>query len=149
MKHLFLAAGAAALALSAGAAVAAKHHHSTKSTNAGAYAEPAQPIAYAKLDDYLKASPGQRKSQDWSLASAGAATGAPANASATIGSSPEPQAGAQYQAPASAPDNSGAMSAPSGSAAPPPDQSAPPAQPDQSAAPANPPATGGDTSPKP
>jgi len=160
MKYVFLAAGAAAVALSAGAAQAAtKHHrHAKASTNAGNYAEPAQPVAYSKLDEYLKTSPARRKKEDWSLASAGAATGTAANASATMGASPEPQAGAMYQqsAPASAPDNSGAMgstTAPPSTEAAPPGGTAPPATgtapTDQSAAPpAAPPTTGGDT-PKP
>jgi len=41
-------AGAAVLALVAGGASAATHHH--KHAVAGKFAEPSQPIAYAKLD---------------------------------------------------------------------------------------------------
>jgi hypothetical protein len=148
MKSYFLAAGAAAVALTAGAASAAtKHHHAKASSNAGNYAEPSQPVAYSKLDSYLKTSPTRRKKEDWSLA-AGAPTGTSANTSATMGSSPEPQAGAMYQqpAPSAAPDNSGAMSAPAGSTAAPPatGQAAPATPPaDQTA----PPTTGDTTTP--
>ena len=51
-------AGAAALALIAGGASAATHKHHAAA--AGSYAAPSQPIAYAKLDSYLKASPAKR-----------------------------------------------------------------------------------------
>jgi hypothetical protein len=80
MKNYVLVASAAALALTAGAAIAAT------STGSGKYAEPKQPIAYSKLDAYLKATPRQRAKGDWSgdqTASAAPAAGAGANASAT------------------------------------------------------------------
>src|SRR5580704_2973757 len=129
-------AGAAVLALIATADASA----ATK--NAGAYAAPSQPVAYSKLDSYLKASPSKKAKGDWSLASA-APTGAAANTSATTGMSPT--------APASAPDNSagtdasGAATAPPASQTPPatpPDQMTPsaPATPDSSAAPTGGPA---------
>jgi hypothetical protein len=74
MKTILLAAGAIALALTAGQALGAKHHKSTAAT-----AEPKQPIPYAELDAYLKASPKQRARKDWW---AQASIGASANASA-------------------------------------------------------------------
>jgi hypothetical protein len=130
-------AGAAVLALIATADASA----ATK--KAGAYAEPSQPVAYSKLDSYLKASPTKKAKGDWSLASAQSASAAPiggaANTSATTGMAPN--------APASAPDNSagtdasstatGATAAPPATGAPP----SPPAQspPDQMSAPATPP----------
>src|ERR1700722_9216104 len=93
--------GAAVLALIAGGAASAATHK----TSAGAYAEPSQPVAYSKLDTYLKTSPTKRGKQDWSIgstASASAApTGASANTSATTSMAPSTP-------PASAPDNSGA-----------------------------------------
>src|SRR5262249_6714004 len=83
MKTVLLVAGAAALALSAGQALATAHHKHAGATIAG----PKQPIPYAQLDAYLKAKPAQRAKKDWwagqaGLASNSAATTA-ANASAT------------------------------------------------------------------
>lgn len=48
-----------------------KHHrrHGMKTeaaVSAGAYASPKQPVAYALLDAYMKASPKERASRDWS-----------------------------------------------------------------------------------
>jgi len=85
MKMILLAAGAAAIALSAGPTLAA---HKGKMASIG---EPKQPIAYSQLNAYLKASPKQRMSKDWStpsgaMATAGADTAA--NASATTTASP-------------------------------------------------------------
>jgi hypothetical protein len=79
MKFHLLLAGAAALAFCAGAASAA-----TSSTG-GKFAAPSQPIAYSKLDAYLKATPRQRAKGDWTndQTAAAAQTGTPANASAT------------------------------------------------------------------
>jgi hypothetical protein len=117
-------AGAAVLALIAGGASAATHNHKS----AGAYAEPSQPVAYAKLDDYLKASPAKRTKQDWSLGSTAQASTAPTGGAANT-SATAPQEGAAPQAgmtpnnaPAPAPDSQTAPPAQS-----PPDQSAPPA----------------------
>jgi hypothetical protein len=98
MKTILLAAGAAALVLSAGPTLAAAKHSAT-------VAGPKQPIPYSELAAYLKASPKQRMSKDWwsgqtSVASnaapssaapvstAGADTGAAANTSATSTPSP-------------------------------------------------------------
>jgi hypothetical protein len=93
MKTILLAAGAAALVLSAGPTLAAAKH-------AAAVAGPKQPIPYAQLSTYLKASPKQRMSKDWwsgqtsvaanaaPVSTAGADTGATANASATATPSP-------------------------------------------------------------
>src|ERR1700727_1160865 len=114
---LQILAGAAVLALIATADASA----ATK--NAGAYAAPSQPVAYSKLDAYLKASPSKRSKQDWSLASAQTAPiGGAAHTAATTGMAPS------TSAPASAPDNSagadagsaatGATTAPPAAAAP-------------------------------
>ena len=61
-------AGAAILALIATADASA----ATK--KAGAYTEPSQPVAYSKLDSYLKASPTKRAKGDWSLGSTASAS---------------------------------------------------------------------------
>ena len=76
MKTILLAAGAAALVLSAGPTLAAAKHAATM-------AGPKQPIPYGQLDAYLKASPKQRMAKDWWSGQAGADTGAAASASAT------------------------------------------------------------------
>ena len=94
MKLYALLAGAAALALTAGAASAATHHHArhASSASAGSFAEPKQPVAYSKLDSYLKAGSHARTSKDWSLETgmaAGAQTGTAANAAATTGPTPD------------------------------------------------------------
>jgi hypothetical protein len=93
MKTILLAAGAAALVLSAGPTLAAAKHAAT-------VAGPKQPIPYSQLTAYLKASPKQRMSKDWwsgqtsvaanaaPVATAGADTGATANTSATATPSP-------------------------------------------------------------
>jgi hypothetical protein len=82
MKPILLAAGAVAIAFTASQVLAAP-----------APASPKQPIPYSQLSAYLKASPKQRASKDWSAAAmasastapmptAGADTGAAANTSA-------------------------------------------------------------------
>ena len=79
--------------------------------------EPAQPIAYAKLDDYLKASPAEQKNGSWGLdtsTASTATTGPGSNASAT------------------APANQAASPS-----SPPAAEAAPGAAPDQNAAPPN------------
>jgi hypothetical protein len=122
---IHLLAGAAALALIATADASA----ATK--KAGAYAEPSQPVAYSKLDAYLKASPSKRAKQDWSLGSTTTASAAPVgaadNTSATAGMTPS-----------AAPPASDTQTAPPASDT----QTAPPAQtpPDQTGAPAASPA---------
>ena len=79
MKTLLLAAGAAALVLSAGATLAAPAKNSG-STAAG----PKQPIPYAELGAYMKASPKMRASKDWwSGQGAESTSSAGANVSAT------------------------------------------------------------------
>jgi hypothetical protein len=97
-----LMAGAAMLALCAGAA------HATTHTAGGTYAEPSQPVAYSKLNAYLKASPSHRAKGDWGLAanqtaSAAAPTGTPVNASATAPAMPD-----QSAMPSAAPADQGA-----------------------------------------
>ena len=124
MKLHTLLAGAAALALIAGGA------HAATKKSAGNYAEPSQPIAYSKLDSYLKASSHSRKTKDWALdtqaAAAAAAPGSAANTSATAA-----QTGMTQQQPAGmAPDQQGAAAPAPSSAAP-----NPPATQDQPAAP--------------
>jgi len=88
MKLRSLVTGAAVLALCAGAASAATHnprHHSNRLARSQAMNEPTQPIAYSKLDAYLKASPAEKKNGSWGLdtsTASTAATGPGANASA-------------------------------------------------------------------
>jgi hypothetical protein len=83
MKTILLAAGAIAVTMIGGSALAAPRHHKASSA---AYAEPKQPIPYAQLGAYMKASPTQRASNDWwsgqTMASS-ASTGSTANAAAT------------------------------------------------------------------
>ncbi|MDB5477281.1 MAG: hypothetical protein JWP49_2792 [Phenylobacterium sp.] len=111
MKTILLAAGAAALALSATAADA---KHSKKHAMGGSAASPSQPIPYAQLDAYLKASPSKRASNDWWSGSA--STGVSANASTTGASTPSATAGGDTTAGASgsvtAPTTSGSANAP-------------------------------------
>ena len=86
MKIHHLAAGVAIAGLAfGGAQAAAKHHrHSRSGESMSRYEAPSQPIAYSKLDEYLKASPHQRATRDWSNSTyAAAQTGAPVNAAAT------------------------------------------------------------------
>jgi len=83
MKTTLLVAGALAAALCAGQALA-KHHAAAGAAVAG----PKQPIPYAQLDAYLKASPKQRANKDWW--SGAAATGAEADTSARSSSSAAP-----------------------------------------------------------
>lgn len=68
MNSNTLIAAAAMAALVAGAA------HAAVRQSAGKYAEPAQPIAYDKLNAYMKASPRQRASSDWADNSSAAAS---------------------------------------------------------------------------
>jgi hypothetical protein len=90
MKTMLLIAGAAAVGLTAGASQAATHHvrHHHRVASAGAYAEPKQPIAYNQLSAYLKASPRERASNDWSGGQMAATTGANVNTSATTAAPP-------------------------------------------------------------
>lgn len=76
MKTMILAVGAAALALSAGSALAGGK------AKGPTVAAPKQPIPYSQLDSYLKASPKQRANKDW-WNQTQAETGAAANTSAT------------------------------------------------------------------
>ncbi|MBS0335154.1 MAG: hypothetical protein JSS35_20490 [Proteobacteria bacterium] len=79
MKTLLLAAGAAALALSASSALAGPGKNAGRTV-----AGPKQPIPYAELDSYMKASPKTRMSKDWwSGQGAESTANAGANASAT------------------------------------------------------------------
>jgi hypothetical protein len=105
MKTVLLAAGAAAVALTAGQALAhGKHHKDAMASIAG----PRQPIPYAELDPYLKASPAQRAKKDWwagtgYASNSAASTGA--NASATTSSETTPGASSSSAAPAPNPAN--------------------------------------------
>ena len=142
MKLQVALAGACVLALAAGTASAAVNHHAAtmrhhhvraRASASGRFAGPSQPIAYSKLDAYMKASPRARASQSWGLdntgMAAGATTGAAANASATAPTAPN-ETGASAPAPSTAAPNP-----------PPPSQepaaapAAPPATPDTSVAP--------------
>jgi hypothetical protein len=76
MKTMILVASAAALALSAGSALAGGK------AKGPTVAAPKQPIPYSQLHSYLKASPKQRASKDW-WNQAEASTGAAANTSTT------------------------------------------------------------------
>ena len=122
MKLRSLVTCAAVLALCANAALAATpthnpRHHNNRLARSQAMNEPAQPIAYAKLDDYLKASPAEQKNGSWGLdtsTASTATTGPGSNASAT------------------APANQAASPS-----SPPAAEAAPGAAPDQNAAPPN------------
>ena len=72
-----LAVGVALAALVSGAATAAPQGKAS-----AAVAGPSQPIPYAQLDAYLKASPKQRATKDWWSGSA--STGMSADTSATM-----------------------------------------------------------------
>jgi hypothetical protein len=78
-----LAAGAALAMLVSGAASAAP-----KAKASAAVAAPKQPIPYAQLDAYLKASPKARANTDWWSGSA--STGMSADTSATMPAAPTP-----------------------------------------------------------
>lgn len=108
MKTILLAAGAAAMALSAGAASAAAKHSKTAMG-------PKQPIPYSQLNAYLKASPKQRASKDWWAGEVAATTGSNANTAATVSSDVS-------SAPAATPDataGAAGTSSPATSATPP------------------------------
>lgn len=82
---LYVMGAAAAALLVAGSAQAAGSR----------YAEPGQPIAYGKLNSYMKASPSKRASGDWTnTAAAGsmpmASTGSAADTAATMPASSAP-----------------------------------------------------------
>jgi hypothetical protein len=108
MKTILLAAGAAALVLSAGPTLAAAKHAATA-------AGPKQPIPYSQLSAYMKASPKQRMSKDWwsgqtsvaanaaPVPTAGADTGAAASTSATTATPSPSLPGDTPSAPAPAP----------------------------------------------
>lgn len=96
--------GAAAALITAGAAQAA----------ASRYAEPSQPIAYDKLNAYLKASPHQRATHDWSnpmVASAAGMNGANASTTQTAPTA-APMAQPDQTAPAQAAPAQAAPAAP-------------------------------------
>jgi hypothetical protein len=76
-----LAAGAVLAMLVSGAAIAAP-----KAKASAAVAAPKQPIPYAQLDAYLKASPKARANTDWWSGSA--STGMSADTSATMPAAP-------------------------------------------------------------
>ena len=106
MKTILLAAGAASIALSTGLFSASLA--SAAPTAAG----PKQPIPYAELNAYMKASPKTRASKDWwsgqsTSPSASAETGASANTSATAPSLPADTAGAASSATSANPPSLG------------------------------------------
>lgn len=116
MKTFLLAAGVAAAVLTAGSALAAAKHPAM----GAAVAPPKQPIPYAQLDSYLKASPAQRARKDW-WSGQMATTGSQANTSASTPALPN-------DTPSGAP---AATAAPAEPAMPKPDQA--PATPPTSA----------------
>jgi general secretion pathway protein D len=133
MKLQVILASAAAVALVAGAAQAATQK------SAGTYAEPSQPIAYSKLDTYLKSSTHSRKSKDWAIdsqaASAASAPNAAANASANAPQGAAPAGDMTQPSTGTAPADQGAAAPAPSTAAPNPPATAPSAAPDSSAQP--------------
>jgi hypothetical protein len=133
MKSIVLAAGVAAVALMGGSAMAAP-----KAKMGATVASPSQPIPYAQLDAYLKASPKQRATRDWW---SGAATGAPADtsASASTGATMDSSTAATPAPPVNPAPDAGAMPSATPStdsaAAPSPNPTAATPAPDASAAP--------------
>lgn len=117
MNAKLLVFGAAAALITAGAAQAATSR----------YAEPAQPIAYDKLNAYLKATPHQRAARDWSNPAVASAAGMSATNASTTQMAPT-------AAPMAPPDQTAL--APTAPAAP-SDQTAPAAPADQMQAPAD------------
>lgn len=113
MKTILLAAGAAAIALSGGQALAA-------TPKSSAVAGPKQPIPYAQLNAYMKASPRQRSARDWwsgqNMASAGASTGSAANAAATTTSGSDVRSTPDATPSAAAPDATPSPAAPDATA---------------------------------
>lgn len=84
----------------------ARHHHMARNERGGSYAAPQQPIPYAQLDQYMKASPRQRMAMEQQ-----ANTGTTADTSATApAASPGPSTGSDMGAAGSdqsmAPQNS-------------------------------------------
>ena len=100
-----LVTGVAIAALTAGAASAHKARHHARHGGL-TFAAPEQPIPYAELDHYLRASPAERRS-----IAAAASTGGAANASATT--SDTTTAPAPANPPAATPDNSAVNPPPS------------------------------------
>ncbi|HEX7760568.1 MAG TPA: hypothetical protein VF459_13760 [Caulobacteraceae bacterium] len=141
MKLKLLILGGAALALTAGGAVAKTHK---AAASAGAYAPPSQPIPYDQMDNYMK---GNAKTRASIVAmGSGANTGTAANTAATAPVNPAPP-------PVNpAPNTSAAASAPAtqdnmgGSSATPP---APPSAGGTTNAPAGTPQSGPTGSPSP
>ena len=135
-----LIAGVAIGALAAGGASAhtARHFHRAMREAKITYAAPAQPIPYAELDHYLRASPSERRSIEMA---AGANTGAAANTSASMpGTSAPAPAAPDTSAPppaAAMPDTSASpapeAAPPAGTAVNPPADTTPPATPPPSA----------------
>jgi len=106
MKIIALAAGAAAVLLTAGVADAGSKSHKA---SGAAVASPSQPIPYAVLDEYIAASPKERASRDWwSGQNMAASTGTSAN-TATSSSM-----GASTTAPSSAGTTSDTSGGPAG-----------------------------------
>jgi hypothetical protein len=94
-----LIAGVAIAALCAsGASAKARHHHAKSSGST--YAAPAQPIPYAELDHYLRASRSERRSIEMAAA---ANTGNTANTAATTPETAAPASGETTGAPATNP----------------------------------------------
>lgn len=132
MKIIVMAAGAAALVLTAGVADAAPRHRG-HSAGGAALATPPQPIPYTQLEAYLAASPQKRASNDWWSGTAFAQTGTSANAAATTsttgtsGAAESPDTGAAPSSSMTTPsspsggDTSSGAAPPSGAVNPPAD----------------------------
>lgn len=96
-----------------------KHHrhHGMKAetmASAGAYASPKQPVAYALLDAYMKASPKERASRDWS----GGATAPAPMTTSQAPMTPAPMTPQEAPAPATATSDTSVPPATGGSATP-------------------------------
>ena len=119
MKSFALAAGAAALALTAGSALAAK-----PAAKGASVMGPSQPLPYSQLDAYMKASPKERASKDWWSE---ANTGASADTSATT-SQPSESSATPPPSPATPPVDNPSPGAVNPSTSPPtqPDTTTPP-----------------------
>ncbi len=93
MNAKVLIAGVAIAAMASGAVSAKtmKHHKTSSGMSGGSYAAPSQPIPYAQMDSYMKASPRQRTammsgmSSDTAMSSGAAGTSNMGSAGADTG----------------------------------------------------------------
>jgi len=135
MKLRSLVTGVAILALCASAAQAVTpthhpQHRNNRLARSNAMNAPAQPIAYSKLDAYLKASPSEREKGNWGLGASTASTaptgpGANASATAPAASAPTTPPAAEAAPSSGAPSGSTSATAPGAEAAPTPGPNGP------------------------